>query len=107
MVYELRIYQPAEGRADALRQRFLDHTLRIFEKHGIEALGVFSPNEGSDRLVYMTRFADEAARKAAWAGFGSDPEWKDVKTKSETSGPLLKEQSVMVLDPLVAERLLS
>lgn len=40
------------------------------------------------RIVYLVRFADEAAQKQAWAAFQGDPEWQRVKSASEADGPL-------------------
>lgn len=33
--YELRTYYPAPGKIEVLRARFRDHTLKLFEKHGM------------------------------------------------------------------------
>ena len=69
MIYEIRVYEAAEGRADAMRRRFRDHVVtQFFPRHGIELLGVFTAPVEDGRLTYMTRFADEDARKKAWAG---------------------------------------
>jgi hypothetical protein len=87
LIYEIRVYEAAEGKADAMRRRFLD----------IE----------DGRLTYMTRFADEDARRKAWAAFGADAEWAAAKAASETDGPLLKSQVVSVLSPMSASLLLS
>src|SRR5438132_13286862 len=35
MVYELRVYHTYEGKLDDLLRRFREHTMRLFEKHGI------------------------------------------------------------------------
>ena len=107
MIYEIRVYEPAEGCAPALRRRFLDEVAaKFFPRHGIELLGVFTASVDDGRLTYMTRFADEAARKKAWVSFGADPEWAAVKAASETNGPLLKNQVVSVLSPALAGLLL-
>jgi hypothetical protein len=55
----------------------------------------------------VTRFADEDARKKAWASFAADPEWATAKAASEPDGPLLKNQTISVLSPAVAGLLLS
>jgi hypothetical protein len=103
LIYEIRVYEAAEGRADAMRRRFRDHVVtQFFPRHGIELLGVFTAPVEDGRLTYMTRFADEDARKKAWAAFAADPEWAAVKAASETEGPLLKSQTVSVLSPAVA-----
>jgi NIPSNAP len=108
LIYEIRVYEATEGNADAMRRRFLDVVAtRFFPRHGIELLGAFTALAEDQRLTYMTRFADEDARKKAWAAFGADPEWATVKAASETSGPLLKSQVISILSPAAASLLLS
>jgi hypothetical protein len=103
LIYEIRVYEAVEGRADAMRLRFRDKVATIFfPRHGIELVGAFTASDEDGRLTYMTRFADEAARKQAWASFAADPEWVAVKAASETDGPLLKNQTVSVLSPAIA-----
>jgi heme-degrading monooxygenase HmoA len=99
MIYELRTYTAAPGQADKLKRRFRDHTLVYFRRHGIELVGCWEPLDRPEQFVYLTRFADEAASKAAWAGFAGDADWRRVKAESETEGPLLATQSVQVLRP--------
>jgi hypothetical protein len=107
VIYEIRVYEAAEGCAAAMRRRFLDEVaVKFFPRHGIELLGVFTAPVDDGRLTYMTRFAGEGARKQAWASFGADPEWAAVKAASEASGPLLKSQAVSVLSPALAGLLL-
>ena len=38
-LYELRVYHPHPGKLDALNARFREHTLKLFEKEMLEALG--------------------------------------------------------------------
>ena len=103
MIYEIRVYEAVEGRAEAMRRRFADNVAtRFFPRHGIELVGAFTAPDEDGRLTYMTRFADEAARKQAWASFAADPEWAAVKASSEPDGPLLKSQTVSVLSPAIA-----
>ena len=65
MIYEIRVYEAAEGKADAMRRRFLEIVAaKFFPRHGIELIGAFTSQTEDGRLTYMTRFADEdAARK--------------------------------------------
>lgn len=103
MIYEIRIYEAVEGRAKAMRSRFADDVAtRFFPRHGIELVGAFTAPDEDGRLTYMTRFADEGARKQAWASFAADPEWAAVKAASESNGPLLKNQTISVLSPAIA-----
>ncbi|HUZ66306.1 MAG TPA: NIPSNAP family protein [Beijerinckiaceae bacterium] len=103
MVFELRIYEPVETRAEALRLRFEKEVVPRFAKHGIELMGVFTSPDAPGRLTYLTRYKDEAARKSAWASFGADPEWAAVKQASEADGPLMKSQTISVLTPILAD----
>lgn len=100
MIYEMRIYDHAEGRADAVRDRFLTEVAPRLPGHGIELVGVFA-DEATGRLTYISRFADEAARVAAWASFGADAGWKAAKAASETDGPLVTKQHISVLTPVM------
>jgi hypothetical protein len=103
LIYEIRVYEAAEGRADAMRRRFRDNVAtKFFPRHGIELVGAFTAPAEDGRLTYMTRFADEDARKKAWASFAADPEWAALKAATETDGPLLKNQTVSVLSPAIA-----
>lgn len=106
MLYEIRVYQAAEGRADAMRQRFLKEVAPRMPRHGIELVGVFTAPEEDGKMTYITRFKDEKSRTEGWASFGADPEWKAVKSASEVNGPLLASQTVSVLSPAAAGLLL-
>ena len=90
MIYELRTYEAAPGKLQALQARFRDHTMRLFERHGLEAVGFWTYAHGgwSDQLVYLMRFDDMADRDAKWAAFGADPDWQSARAESEHDGPL-------------------
>lgn len=108
MIYEIRVYEAVDGKADAMRRRFLDVVAsKFFPKHGIELLGALTAPVEDGRLTYVTRFADEDARKAAWAAFAADQDWAAAKAASETDGPLLKNQTISILSPAAAGLLLS
>src|SRR5207302_4599878 len=46
-VYELRIYHTYEGKLDNLLARFREHTMRLFEKHGIKNIAYWTPTDDS------------------------------------------------------------
>jgi len=81
--FELRTYtvRPGGGNLDLLHSRFRDHTNALFRKHGMTIVGFWQPVAKPDQLVYLLAYKDGAARDAAWAAFGADPEW--VKTRTE------------------------
>lgn len=97
MIYELREYLAAEGRAAELHQRFAEHTLDLFERHGLEVTGFWTDTDNDGRIVYLLRFRDDETRKRAWAAFGADPDWKAVKAASEAGGPIVAEMNSTIL----------
>ena len=101
MIYEMRVYEHADGRADAVRQRFEKEVVPRFPKHNIELVGVFVDVK-TQYLTYLTRFPSEEARKKAWESFGADPEWRAVKASSEADGPLIAKQVISVLSPAMS-----
>ncbi|HTE84839.1 MAG TPA: NIPSNAP family protein [Dehalococcoidia bacterium] len=92
MLYELRIYEPYPGKMPALHARFRDHTIAIFQKHGIgvEWFATAMTGDWSDRLYYLLSFADLADRERKWAAFGADQDWQKARAASEQDGPLVK-----------------
>jgi len=87
LIYEIRVYEAADGRADAMRRRFLDVVaVKFFPRHGIDVVGVFTAPGEDGRLTYITRFANEDAQKKAWAAFAADSEWVSAKATSGADG---------------------
>ena len=79
-VYELRTYTAPEGKLDDLLARFRNHTMRIFEKHGMANVGYWLPQDETLRrntLVYLishpSREAADQSRKPCSAAQGSSP----------------------------------
>lgn len=91
-VYEMRTYTAAEGKFDAVNARFRDHTLRIFERHGMKNIGYWTPSEGplaGNTLIYILEHKSRDAAKASWAAFSADPEWQKARAASEAGGRIL------------------
>lgn len=107
MIYEIRVYEAFDGKADAMKARFKNEVVKRFPGHGIELLGVFESAAETTRLTYLTRFKSEDDRSKAWAAFGADPEWRAIKAATEVDGPLLKNLTVSVSSPAVAGLLLT
>ena len=90
MLYELRVYQAAPGKLNALNDRFAQHTLSFFTKYGIEMLGFWTDVIGTyPNLTYIISFESMADREAKWSAFQADPDWLKVREESERDGPLL------------------
>ena len=92
-VYELRVYHAAPGKLGELLARFRDHTIKLFEKHGIKNIAYWTPVDEPDRgnmLVYILQHPSREAATANWKSFQDDPEWKRVKEQSEANGKLVE-----------------
>lgn len=89
-VYEMRIYYAAPGKLDDLHKRFRDHTTKLFEKHGMENIGYWTPVENTNNsLIYVLAHASRDAAKKSWAAFVADPDWKSAQKASEVNGRLV------------------
>jgi hypothetical protein len=91
MLYEYRVYEAMPGRLPDVSARFRDHTVKLFEKHGIKNIGYWTNGVGdySDRLIYIVAFEDAAQRERAWASFAADPEWAKIVAASEANGKIV------------------
>ncbi|MEM7601851.1 MAG: NIPSNAP family protein, partial [Verrucomicrobiota bacterium] len=97
-LYEMRTYTTNEGKLEGLDARFRDHTIGLFEKHGLNNLPYFHLTEGQEgagnTLLYFISAKSEEARNASFKAFSADPEWKAAREASETDGRLLVKKGV-------------
>src|SRR5262245_35112680 len=73
-VFEIRTYHTHPGRLDALHKRFREHTMRIFEKHGMTNVAYWtfqdSPAKEST-LIYVISHASREQARLNWKAFGA------------------------------------
>jgi len=98
-VFEMRTYTSPEGKFDALMTRFRDHTLKIFEKHGMTSIGYWTPQDQKNTLVYILAFPSRDAAKKSWDAFRADPEWQKVSKESEVNGKIVEKVVSVFMDP--------
>jgi hypothetical protein len=102
-VFELRTPTcPSPEKLALLHERFKNHTLGLFQKHGMENLVYLQPVdlEDSDRtLVYLLGHKSEAAAKESFTAFRKDPDWLAAKEESEqkAGGSLTEKQAASCL----------
>jgi hypothetical protein len=86
-VYELRSYEGASEKIFRNKVQMFNAggEIKLFDRLGFNGIfygevlfGTKMPN-----LMYMTSFANMAAREAHWKAFGADPEWKRLSTLPE------------------------
>ena len=91
-VYELRTYTVLPGRLPALHKRFAEHTMKLFEKHGMRNEMYWGPTDDARKdntLIYFLSHESQEAADRSWKAFASDPEWIKVRDASEADGKIL------------------
>jgi len=101
VIYEYRVYEAMPGKMPQLHARFRDHTLRLFERHGIKSIGYWTSMIGdySNRLIYIVAYENLEQRGRAWASFAADPEWHRVVEESTVGGALTTRTFNTMLNP--------
>jgi hypothetical protein len=100
--FELRIYTAAPGKMDALHKRFREHTMRLFEKHGIKNVGYWTAvdEKHQGRLYFILAYPDPPSRERMWTeGFARDPEWLKVFEESHKDGKLVDSVEQVFMTP--------
>ncbi|MFN6399624.1 MAG: NIPSNAP family protein [Planctomycetota bacterium] len=111
-VFELRTYIATPNNLPALNNRFRNHTMTLFKKHGMNNVIYWSVASGEamkaqelleavspvgqakaeiasdlpatgNSLVYFLTHASPDAQKASFGTFRDDPQWNQVRTDSE------------------------
>ncbi|MBN4053746.1 NIPSNAP family protein [Haliea sp. AH-315-K21] len=89
-VYELRTYTTHEGRLDDLLARFENHTVGLFEMHGLRNVAYWVPQDQADTLIYIIAHPDRESATANWDAFRNNPEWVQARAESRENGALVK-----------------
>jgi hypothetical protein len=111
-VFELRTYIASKGNLAALNARFRNHTLKLFEKHGMTNIAYWSVRDGEtltceklleavapigkaaskadpntpaagNSLVYFISHASSQAAKQSFEQFAKDADWDKARKESE------------------------
>ena len=96
-VYELRLYHVYEGKMDALKARFGDHTDAIFRRHNMKSVGYWVPEDtpsSQNLFIYILEHPSRQEAEKNWAAFQAD-----VKAESKKQGPLADHIDRYFMDP--------
>lgn len=101
---ELRVYHVAPGRAADMESRVQKNLCTLFPKHGIRPLAGWSTlvSPASPAFIYVTPWRNMNERSKSWAGFYSDPEWADVRVRTNAGGELVERYEIMFVRPMTA-----
>ena len=95
---ELRTYTTRPTKLENINTRFRDHTIALFEKHGIENIAYFnliSDQSGADNtLIYLVAHKDTKSRGLNFKSFSQDPAWKRAAKESQIDGRILVNKGI-------------
>ena len=100
-VFEIRTYTTFDGKLDALQKRFREHTIEIFNRHGMTSIGYWVPQDpprSQNTLIYILAHPSREAAKLHWDEFRNDPEWKKVAAESEANGKIVSKVESVFAD---------
>lgn len=90
--FDLRIYSVVPGKLDAFRNRWRDHAVPIYERHGLHSIGWWvadtKDGDGNDQFVCLLAGRSVDAIQESIAAFHADPEWHRVERETEQDGKL-------------------
>ncbi len=99
-VFELRTYTPGPDKMDALLTRFRDHTLKLFEKHGMTNIAYWTrQDKDNNQLIYILAHTSVDDAKKSWDAFRADPDWVAAKKASEVNGSLTAKVESVYMTP--------
>lgn len=90
--FDLRIYSVLPGKLDAFRDRWRDHAVRIYERHGLHSIGWWvaakKDAEGHDQFICLLAGESVESIQRSIVEFHKDPEWQRVEKQTEMDGKL-------------------
>jgi hypothetical protein len=101
-IYELRTYIAADGKLENLLARFRNHTIKLFEKHGMQNIGYWVAADepaSKNTLIYVLSHKNREAAKASWDAFRKDPAWVKAKGESEANGAVVDKVTSVFMTP--------
>ena len=87
-VFEWRTYETHEGKMGDLENRFKNHTMALFEKHGIKNVGYWMTEDG--KLTYLVKHESKEQAEKNWDAFRKDEDWQKAFKASRENGPIVK-----------------
>jgi hypothetical protein len=100
-VFEIRTYHCFPGRLDALHKRFREHTMKVFERHGMTNVAYWTFEDSpakENTLIYVISHASREQAAKNWDEFRNDPEWKQIAADSEKDGKIVEKVDSVFVD---------
>ena len=101
-VFEIRTYTVDDGQLPALLARFRDHTIGIFNAHGMTSVGYWTPLDSArarTTLIYVLAHPSREAAAQNWTAFRNDPEWQRVQAATTAAGLAIRKVESVFAEP--------
>lgn len=101
-VFEIRTYTAPEGRLEDVVDRFRKDSMRLLAKYGMESVGYWIPQDSvrsKNTLIYILAHPSREEARANWRAFSADPEWQQVRARTEANGPIVERIESVFVDP--------
>jgi hypothetical protein len=99
-IFELRTYTSIDGKLENLVARFRNHTIKLFEKHGMQNIGYWVAKDKPNTLIYVVAHKSREAAAASWDAFRKDPEWVKARDASEAGGKIVDKVESVFMTPV-------
>ncbi|KJS09613.1 MAG: hypothetical protein VR73_01785 [Gammaproteobacteria bacterium BRH_c0] len=98
-IYELRFYNVAPGRDADMRSRVQNDLAWLFPRHGIRPIAGWSAISAQSlpMFIYITQWRNMIERNRHWAGFYADPDWQEVRNRTNRGSELVEDYEIFFL----------
>lgn len=100
-VFELRVYHAVPGKVPALESRFRDTASKLLARHRLNAVGYWTPEDGSgwdNTFVYLLAHPSREEAKKHWDAMRADPDFQEM-AKSEQGNKLVEKVDSTYMRP--------
>lgn len=102
--FDLRIYSIVPGKLDLFRDRWRQHAIPIYARHGLRHVGWWVAEakdaEGHEQFVCLLTAESFDALQKGIAEFHKDPDWQRVEKETESHGKLRSGVTSFKLTPI-------
>ena len=94
-VFELRVYHAVPGKVPALSARFRDTASKLFDKHGMQVVGYWIPEDApasDNTFIYILAHPSRDQATKNWEAVRADPDFQEKIYKQEQSPAKLVEK---------------